>query len=121
MTRKEAINVLLNEKECVLRETYERLECASCELVMPVGNILSAYDVAIDAIREQEERRWIPVTERLPEDGKYVLCFMRDEELTLFRILKWGSVDWRWDDDCEWHYETDVTHWMPLPEPPKEV
>lgn len=56
MTREEAINVLVNEKECVLRETCERLECASCELVMPVGNILSAYDIAIDVLREQEER-----------------------------------------------------------------
>ena len=30
--------------------------------------------MAIDAIREQEERRWIPVTERLPECGKRVLA-----------------------------------------------
>lgn len=115
MTRKEAINVLLNEKECVLRETCERLECASCELVMPVGNILSAYDVAIDALREQEERWWIPVTERLPENDNEVLTANRQTVQILF--YDHDDADWYTvDSDNSVHLFCDnVTHWMPLP------
>lgn len=56
MTRKEAINVLKNEIQCVLRDSCERSECASCDLVMPIERILSAYDMAIAALQEQEER-----------------------------------------------------------------
>ena len=56
MTREEAINVLENEKKCVLRDSCERSECASCDLVMPIERILYAYDIAIAALREQEER-----------------------------------------------------------------
>lgn len=56
MTRKEAINVLKNEIQCVLRDSCERSECASCDLVMPIERILSAYDMAIVALQEQEER-----------------------------------------------------------------
>ena len=39
MTREEAINVLENEKKCVLRDSCERSECASCDLVMPIERI----------------------------------------------------------------------------------
>lgn len=56
MTREEAITVLENEVKCVLRDSCERSECASCDLVMPVEKILSAYDMAISALQEQDER-----------------------------------------------------------------
>jgi len=55
--------------------------------------------------------RWIPATERLPEDGVKVIC-----------ISKNGRVS---DCDCLNSYVTKLgnydmtTHWMPLPEPPK--
>lgn len=80
---------------------------------------------------------WIPVTERLPEeDGKY-LVFEQSSGRTNTSILRFAKdarkVDrydfkGRWKNawyeyDSEWgHYTVDsVTHWMPLPEPPKEV
>ena len=59
--------------------------------------------------------KWIPVTERLPEksDEYLVYCGEYDGVCVLnYEILetksKWRS---RWKE---------VTHWMPLPEPPKE-
>ena len=60
--------------------------------------------------------KWIPVTERLPEDEKKVLCILDDG---FFCILEWKSWDWLWDDGHNVYAEKDVTHWMPLPEPPK--
>lgn len=58
--------------------------------------------------------KWIPVTERLPEkDGIYLTFNKKKEyEFRFFQTEKrmWPAV---WDED-------GVTHWMPLPEPPKE-
>ena len=63
--------------------------------------------------------KWIPVSERLPEHSEIALCRLTFNE---FRILQWDSVSKWWlgygaGDD--WR-QNDVTHWMPLPEPPKE-
>ena len=63
-------------------------------------------------------QRWIPVTEKLPESGKIVL---------IYQDGGWGAEGsystydkkWRrfgWGSGC-----IDATHWMPLPQPPKEV
>ena len=65
-------------------------------------------------------QKWIPVTERLPEeDGRY-LCkvksflFPGTFYITMLHYVDGGFV--------EGHiYTDDVTHWMPLPEPPTEV
>lgn len=120
MTRKEAINVLKNEIKCVLRNSCERIECASCELVMPIEQILSAYDMAISALREQEERRWIPVKERLPAESGYYLVAYRDKFsgnklISIDFYTKCVAGEW-WEND----FGRTAICWMPLPEPPKE-
>lgn len=64
--------------------------------------------------------KWIPVSERLPELNTKVLCcgikggrFIA--ELTTWGIEKHLTWDKRDGKGCP-----TVTHWMPLPEPPKE-
>lgn len=59
--------------------------------------------------------KWIPVTERLPEGGELVLAGdYRDRWVGRARFLPDGS----------WYVRTgfldndEITHWMPLPEPP---
>lgn len=61
-------------------------------------------------------QEWIPVKDGLPESGK---------EGVLIALL-WGGVDIGWCEDGRWfsefvyEYEDgEVTHWMPLPQPPK--
>ena len=61
-------------------------------------------------------QQWIPVTERLPEDEQKVLCILDDG---FFCILEWLSWEWLWNDGHNVYAEKDITHWMPLPEPPK--
>ena len=69
----------------------------------------------IDHAKPMTIQRWIPVTERLPEDdipsARY-LCYANG----YVRILKY----WRMYKSFEYGGKPiKVTHWMPLPEPPK--
>ena len=52
-------------------------------------------------------QEWIPVTERLPDVGIEVLIYSEDDGV---------CVDYYGGDSFGYY---DVTHWMPLPEPPK--
>lgn len=66
-------------------------------------------------------QQWIPVTERLPKNREDVL-------VVAFWHEKWNVLmGWYAPDGNVWHVglleETGypISHWMPLPEPPKEV
>lgn len=72
--------------------------------------------------------QWISVKERLPDEGEEVLIFgqyLNDIPKVLgVRSRYKGDQDWKytWEGPDEWVYrENDVTHWMPLPEPPMET
>jgi len=58
--------------------------------------------------------RWIPVEERLPEEGERVLAwdngFKESEMATYYAHDGWGG---------EVIASLNVTHWMPLPSPPE--
>lgn len=61
------------------------------------------------------QNEWISVKDRLPEKHGWYLVFKHRR----FSIAEWTG-------DC-WYNENDlpiddivITHWMPLPEPPKE-
>ena len=81
--------------------------------------INDALDFAIAALREQEERRWIPVTERMPECGKRVLAtdggFVGE-----FYINKRGQWQRYNVNDYSLLMALDILFWMPMPEPTKE-
>lgn len=73
---------------------------------------------------QQQVPRWISVEERLPEDCKHVLVFMRRNFIVGWSIDYW-HIDTDWLDDGNWSKHPaggyyNITHWMPLPEPPKE-
>ena len=65
--------------------------------------------------------KWIPVAERLPEVAKNVLCFDNHGRIFIGAYLgaeyKKGLSAFR---DTVRGYGRGTTHWMPLPEPPKE-
>ena len=67
------------------------------------------------------QQRWIPVSERLPEKGKTVLVYRKSEyvgveESCMDRLEEIGKCT-LWIGTSGWF---EVTHWMPLPEPPEE-
>ena len=61
----------------------------------------------------------IPVKDRLPEVGGYVVCIAKRNPFSRFmpmvaRIEKNG-----WVNPITEQYISEVTHWMPIPQPPK--
>ena len=91
-------------------------------------DVATPIDVALrKRIAELEaERRWIPVSERLPELGSPILFY----DSILERINK-GTCTAKNSDNTNLHWFTDddlfyfgdrseyITHWMPLPNPPE--
>jgi len=77
---------------------------------------------AADAIEELVDAvpHWISVEERLPESGERVLIMFKpfedDENISIGWLTKSGFDCY---DDSVYFFRS-VTHWMPLPEPPKE-
>ena len=67
--------------------------------------------------------KWISVKDRLPELNQPVLVFAptEDENYLVDYIHSFldGNPLWNWCVNVENNQQT-VTHWMPLPEPPKE-
>jgi hypothetical protein len=81
-----------------------------------VADLLEKAAAAIERLRA--ERRWISVSERLPEPGMPVLCAMPSGSVEVRRKREYaGFWEW-WDGDID---EIAVTHWMPLPQPPSKA
>ena len=63
------------------------------------------------------ESRWISVNERLPDEHRLVLC-----RWTRGTGASYGFARYNYDNDV-WYVSNEgmpeVTHWMPLPQPPK--
>lgn len=59
---------------------------------------------------------WISVEERLPKPGKSCLVYSPHSITPMSSDQRSG----RYADPWEFHCRGDVTHWMPLPKPPKK-
>ena len=64
-------------------------------------------------------QEWISVKDRLPEAGRYVVCIAKRNPFSRFmpmvaRIEKNG-----WVNPITEQYISEVTHWMPMHQPPK--
>ncbi len=61
---------------------------------------------------------WISCEERMPDEGEMVLVFSTHKEISK---AFWDSDMGKFFiADSDYHYnQLDITHWQPLPEPPK--
>ena len=120
MTREEAIRILdpVTTGEALAEIEYYNGFSGKTAAVQAVSD---ACVLAVAALREHEDRRWIPVTERLPEIGQK--CLIANREIV---VRGWLRPDGVWktgvSSDELWSKFSlyQPTHWMPLPEPPKE-
>ena len=116
-TMSDALSVLLpnaggNAVAKLHRDAADAIE----ELTRENESLAKSVNEASEILR----RRWIPVTERVPSENGFYLCLYNhnhpggvamDEGLS---ILQWFCGRWNLNEIYT------VTHWMPIPEPPKE-
>ena len=101
------------------------------ELLRALKYDRNQYDKGYADGKADATPRWIPVTERLPDHKDWVLvwhtgyatakkAFFKDEGWAEFFRLDGDRFGENWFIDG--HYENGgvITHWMPLPEAPKE-
>ena len=65
--------------------------------------------------------KWISVKERLPKNGEIVLVYAKECGCIVAEWRrKWSEWEnWNSQEEHRLQFE-EVSHWMPLPEPPKE-
>ena len=81
----------------------ERKTVSQCVL----SDYCKGWNDAADAMQ-----KWFSVDEMRPENGEWVLAYCAG-------YANWFCLN-KWCGDC-WLNHMPVTHWMPLPQPPKEV
>jgi hypothetical protein len=103
ISRELAIELLENTIAMTKKEERRRNYCVELIKAMPSA-----------------EPRWIPVSERMPEDGQYVLFCDIDEDIMLGYHVK-GRPDTHFSQDGSWEDMKNVLAWMPLPKPYKRT
>ena len=117
MTREEAIKYA-EAMKAKIQEKIEFFRLGHTNAPEVYYSDLAFLSAAISALREQEERRWIPVTERMPEKGERVLAtdggFVGE-----FYVNSRGQWQRYNVNDHSILMALDILWWMPIPEPPK--
>lgn len=105
------------------RETRKRVTGNALELLTEYKELKSRHAIIVkaadDMYAELKERGWIPVIERLPKDESDILVYCDDGEVSRIVPCNYDNGVWF---DCVSNTVMEfknITHWMPLPEPPK--
>lgn len=101
--------------------------------MLQAGNFRENKDSSTNNFREITETStnspvtpdgWISCSERMPEDTKMLLAFSQGEIVAAYWNWVVNPIDYkkyRAFTYLSGNILDDVTHWMPLPEPPQEV
>lgn len=83
----------------------------------------TSHELAYKKGYEQGKPKWIPVTERLPELETYVysvdVLFLDTDGVVRVGYANLELGNWKTQETRRIIAKENVTHWMPLPEPPK--
>ena len=130
-------NKLAEENEALRRRLQHLLQSETVRMYDEIDPRTRKYQRDIRQLDTSTApaTKWIPVTERLPEviDSylvvvKYKYDFEKaytiDTDVATYDPCGSGYIDNCWNTYTDWdegQQYLHVTHWMPLPEPPKEV
>ena len=98
----------MNHKEKLIEIINNVIRCDKCGIVPE----WLAENLIFYGVTAQE---WVSVKDRLPEDGQIVLTYKNgicDIQTYEARRNGWLCKGWFWS-------MATVTHWMPMPQPPK--
>ena len=120
-TREKLIE-LLDEADEWADHKCDELECETCPADKMKSNCVQQLMVDRLIANGVTVQKWIPVTERLPESYRLVLAVCKNGKIFVgeYVDLGWRTL-WRIKTarDSTKEITQIVTHWMPLPEPPK--
>ena len=112
-----------------IMDLYDRLRKGSYERVLYYGKFTAINEAIIDIKRDVPtldyvpKQQWISVKDRLPTDPRFVLVYVKHPAQSTYPAWSCIMTDMflgdRWAENADEEVH-EVTHWMPLPEPPKE-
>ena len=91
-------------------ECVRELVCTAADLIEKLTERCARYAEEIAVLQERE--KWVPVTERLPDQCMDILVSYRDGHILMGTAM---CDDWI-EEDLE---DGKITHWMPLPDVPE--
>ena len=90
-------------------------------------NILDDFELAKKIVEALHLPQWISVMDCLPEIHTPILVWLKHEDCNVIQtaVMQYSGppeqpVFYYADDDTTYWTISEITHWMPLPEPPKE-
>lgn len=143
LTGPETVLALLDERERN-QQYIKRRDQENEEIALTVGKLRVELEAAEKRIAELEAEPvsqtyklnelsgnypvtpdgWISCSDRMPEDTKMLLAFSQGEIVAAYWNWVVNPIDYkkyRAFTYLSGNILDDVTHWMPLPEPPQEV
>ena len=111
---------VLDCEQCYLCRECKGPHKLKCFLFGEAADTLEAQQKRIKEL--EAERRWIPVTERLPKPFESVLALIPSEAPlpTVHESYIADHDEWVCILTVERYKPDEVTHWMPMPEMMKE-
>ena len=107
---------LVDCEDCVSREAVEEAIANTIVYGESLGYAV-ACDILSDLPSVQPKQMWIPISERLPGEGKTVIASTEYGVYPETRYTKEYGWEWAYEAGADyWRELACVTAWMPLPE-----
>lgn len=112
--------MILIDKDALLKE-MDKL-CGDCGLTLDIDKCgrCKTFEAIMTVSRSEMVNGWISVKDRMPDDGKDVLVLIPFQNTWIYYVSYVESGKWYVPTMYGRNNVPDITHWMPLPEPPKE-
>lgn len=107
--RNKEIGMMMYRSGFIREEPYIMHQSDVIELL--VGSLRDALD---------KRTKWISVKEWLPDSRRNILTVNGHGVIRIMALYGHAEGKWKWIEDKKFKYYNDITHWMPLPDEPKE-